>query len=234
MSTRSNSHNLPDGYIEALVAQYPDQLVDAYLDGKFVNLTSGSVYYAFDRVLNNTHYVVKPREAVHIGMDFNVYKMAAIIHIQRDGHLFAVDEFIDLRDTADMILSIKEKYQSEGHPVVIYPDSSGKNASSKGASQSDIKMLKEAGFRVRYKNANPRIKDRVLSMNTALEKKRYFVNVAKCPLYTESLEQQIYDKSGKPDKEGDLDHPVDAGGYCCYYIMPVIRQVVTDRVLGGL
>jgi hypothetical protein len=39
--TASNPH-LPDGYIDSLKDIYPSQLLDAYLEGKFVNLTSGN------------------------------------------------------------------------------------------------------------------------------------------------------------------------------------------------
>jgi len=46
-STYDNAANLPDDYIASLVATYPEQLVRAYLNGEFVNLTSGCVYPAF-------------------------------------------------------------------------------------------------------------------------------------------------------------------------------------------
>ena len=44
MSTYSNQHNLPAGYIEGLKSQYPDNLISAYLEGKFTNLLSSTVY----------------------------------------------------------------------------------------------------------------------------------------------------------------------------------------------
>ena len=42
-STRDNAKNLPSDYIESLIQTYPKELVDAYIDGMFVNLTSGTV-----------------------------------------------------------------------------------------------------------------------------------------------------------------------------------------------
>lgn len=231
MSTYSNAKNLPDGYIKGLEDQYPEQLIKAYLGGQFVNLTSGTVYYSFIRELHNTHYVAKPRETLHIGQDFNVYKMASIIHIIREGKAYAVDELIDLRDTADVIETLKENY--DGHPIIIYPDASGKSTSSKGASLSDIKLFKDAGFRVKARNKNPLIKNRVLSVNTGFEKGKYFVNVEKCPFYAECLEQQVYDVTGKPTKDGILDNPVDAGGYFMHYKFPVIKQEIRDQAMGG-
>lgn len=232
MSTYSNEANLPPGYIDDLVSKYPAQLIDAYLNGEFVNLQSGTVYYAFDRTLHNTHYTVAPRENVHIGMDFNVYKMSAIVHVRRKEIMYAADEVLNLRDTPDMIEALKEKYPH--NPIYVYPDSSGRNRTSKGCTISDIKLLKEAGFIVRAKKANPLIRDRVNSMNGAFNHGRYYVNTERCQFYTECLEQQVYDQNGQPEKDGFLDNPLDAGGYCISYMMPVVKPFVKEAALGGL
>ena len=228
--TADNTH-LPSDYIETLFAQYPEQLIRAYLHGEFVNLTAGTVYYAFARPTSSSTWVQRPRETLHIGMDFNVMNMAAVVHILRDGCLVAVDEIIDLRDTPDMILEIKERYKD--HPIYIYPDASGKSKSSKGSSLSDHSMLKQAGFRVRSRSSNPLVRDRVLSVNTGLEDGTYKINIEKCPVYVECLEQQAYDKNGAPDKKSGFDHANDAGGYARYYLMPVVKHSVANRVLGG-
>jgi len=232
MSTYSNEKNLPAGYIEMLRDQYPSQLIEAYLNGVFTNLTSGSVYPTFDRSRNNTHYVAHPREAIHIGMDFNVYNMASIVHIIRQGIPYAVDEFIGLRDTPDMIDAIKMFYK--GHHVTVYPDASGKGTSSKSASLSDIVLLKKAGFLVKAKSKNPFIKDRVISMNSAFEKNRYYVNVARCPQYTECLEQQVYDDYGMPDKKAGYDHAPDGGGYFINFMWPVLKSNLTKQIIRGV
>jgi phage terminase large subunit len=51
--TASNPY-LPDGYIDSLKDIYPSQLLDAYLEGKFVNLTSGTVYSSYNRVAHRS------------------------------------------------------------------------------------------------------------------------------------------------------------------------------------
>jgi hypothetical protein len=75
-----NAANLPQDYIENLIASYPANLIEAYLEGKFVNLTQGTVYTMFDRERCRSEVTVnrKEKEPMHIGMDFNVGKMAAI------------------------------------------------------------------------------------------------------------------------------------------------------------
>ncbi len=83
-STYSNARNLPDGYIEALKRTYPSQLIDAYIDGEFVNLTSGAVYPDFDRVLNHSNATIQAGEPLHIGQDFNVYNCTSVVCVIRD------------------------------------------------------------------------------------------------------------------------------------------------------
>jgi len=64
--TYSNPH-LPDGYIQSLRETYPTHLLSAYIEGDFVNLTSGSVYMNWDRALNGTLSEANKSETLHIG-----------------------------------------------------------------------------------------------------------------------------------------------------------------------
>lgn len=234
-STYQNGQNLPAGYIESLRASYPPQLISAYLKGQFVNLTSGAVYPEFDRVLNHTDEEVKPGDVLHVGMDFNVLKMAAVVHVVRDGKPCAVAEATKVRDTPSMVELLRTRYA--GHSLVIYPDASGQNTSSKNASESDLSILRAAGFQVRVNSSNPAVKDRVASMNAMIlndkGERRYKVNTRHCPVYTEALEQQAYDANGEPDKKSDHDHPNDAGGYFIVNQYPVVsRNIQRLRVTG--
>lgn len=227
-STYSNQVNLPDNYIEDLRGQYPAQLIDAYIMGLFTNLASGSVYPNYDRVKNHSSEVIKVGDWLHIGMDFNVTKMAAVFHVYRPLHdakgeivamlPHAVYELCNVYDTPDMIRIIRERFPKELFPrITIYPDSSGDSRKSVNASVTDIALLKGAGFEVLQEFANPRVKDRVLSVNAMLcngkEERRYFINEFYCPLYADALEQQAYDENGEPDKKKGTDHPNDAAGY---------------------
>ncbi len=220
--TMDNEANLPAGYIDNLRNSYPTNLLSAYLDGEFVNLTAGSVYPAFDRALNATFEKIAPTEPLHIGLDFNVTKMAAVVHVLRDGKPYALDELTDVFDTPAMIALIKKRYES--HSILIYPDASGGNRKSHNASESDLSLLRQAGFSVCVNPANPAVKDRVLSMNKIIESRDYRINPDTCPVYVEGLEKQPYDKHGDPDKTGGLDHALDAGGYFITYKFPIQRR----------
>ncbi|MCS5948225.1 hypothetical protein LNP05_14995 [Klebsiella pneumoniae subsp. pneumoniae] len=76
---------------------------------------------------------------------------------------------------------------------------------SNNASKTDIEQLRQAGFNVIVDDANPPVKDRINSMNAMFcngnGDRRYKVNVARCPVYADCLEQQVWDKNGEPDKK---------------------------------
>lgn len=209
--TKDNPH-LPENYIETLREIYSNEQLEAYLNGEFVNLTSGSVYRNFDRKLNHSDREIKEKDKLHVGMDFNVGNMNAIIHVI-DGRMpIAVDEITGALDTQDIIHKIKSKFS--GHTIIIYPDASGKNRKTSGP--SDILLLKQARFIVKTLSKNPPVRDRVNTMNTsflnAKGERNYLVNTNNCPVFTESLEKQAY-KNGEPDKTNGFDHTNEAGGY---------------------
>lgn len=224
-STYSNARNLPSDYIENLRKDYPPTLIDAYIGGIFTNLTSGSVYPEFDRALNASTQVILPGDALHIGMDFNVGAMSAVVFVHREGDPHAVDEITGILDTPNMIAAIRRRWPY--HSIFVYPDASGDNRKSQNASETDIALLRQAGFNVLVNRANPRVRDRVLSVNILIHagqgegRRRLKVNVAKCPAFVEGLEKQAYTDKGEPDKSSGLDHAVDAGGYFICYRYPV-------------
>jgi hypothetical protein len=232
-STYENEKNLPEDYIPSLRASYPPQLISAYLDGRFVNLTSGSVYPEFSRTLNHTSERIKKGEVLHIGMDFNVNNMTAIISVIRgDDEPFTLAEKTKIRDTPEMCAVLKRSF--EGHEIIVYPDASGANTSSKNASESDLTILRDNGFTVRVNDSNPAVKDRVLSVNSMILNdygvRRWKVNTDTCPKLVEALESQCYNDSGEPDKTAGFDHPPDALGYFINKRYPIVKRIT--RVTG--
>lgn len=233
-STYSNAHNLPENYIPDLIADYPSNLIAAYIDGEFVNLTSGSVYTNYDRRANRSNELPRPGEPLHIGMDFNVGKMAAVVFVPRDNNPHAVAEIMGVLDTPAMIDAIKRRWPN--NPIFVYPDASGGSRKSQNASTSDLALLGQANFIVLAPASNPAVKDRVLSVNIMLagcSRGKLFVNDASCPMFAEALEKQAYDKNGEPDKTSGLDHAPDAGGYFIHYRYPVLHGKVVKQKIGG-
>lgn len=228
-STYDNAKNLPDDYISSLVETYPSELIDAYINGQFCNLSTGTVYRQYNRTRNRSHETIQPKETLYVGMDFNVGKMPATVYVQRKNGWHAVSELKDLFDTPDMIRVIKERWQDEGHKIYVYPDASGKSRKSVGASVSDIGLLEQAKFLVRANSTNPRVKDRVMSVNKQFEVGNLWVNDAMCPTVADCLEQQPYDANGEPDKDGGFDHQNDGTGYPIAYEFPIVKPLINTN-----
>jgi hypothetical protein len=232
--TSSNPY-LPKNYIESLKRQYSSAQLSAYLDGEFVNLTSGSVYPEFDRNLNCTFERINAGEPLHIGVDFNVNNMSAVICVIRNGNPMALDEITGVRDTPTMILRLQEHFR--GHPITVYPDASGGATKSINASLSDITLLRAANFTVLANSKNPAVKDRVMALNQMIHNqgdRRLLVNPDTCPNMVEGLERQSYGKNGEPDKTAGFDHLNDALGYFIAYKYAIGRGTVSFAQIAGV
>ena len=227
--------NIPE--IEIIAAKRkmdPKTFCQEYEAG-FVNY-KGVIYYCFDRRFSHSNELIESKDTLHIGMDFNVSKMSAVVYVFRDKEqLHAVDEFGDLFDTPAIIRAIQEKYGNR-HEIIIYPDASGQNRKSNNASESDLTLLKDAGFKVRVNASNPAVKDRINAMNSrlcnTLGERNLYINTKQCPKFTVCLERQIYGDDGQPNKKLGFDHMNDAGTYPVAYLFPVKDKPVTKLNIG--
>jgi hypothetical protein len=238
----ADNHHLPEDYVSSLRATYPPQLIEAYLEGKFVNLSGNTVYSGFDRVESHKNLVIDdfPVSAtLHIGMDFNVGRMSAVVGMKGDDdskNLYIVSEFHNLMDTPTMIEAITARFPDR--QIVVYPDASGKSRKSVDASKSDIALLRSAGFRINAPMKNPPVRERILSMNTMFLNsegvRHLYVNVSVCPNFTEALEKQVYDDNSIPIKDGTEDIN-DAAGYLINRIFGLARprSVIGKMRIGG-
>lgn len=215
----SDNPFLPEDYIDTLAAQYTIEELTAYINGEFCNLTSGSVYKSFKRETNSTIIEADTNENLYIGKDFNIQDMSAVVHIIRNGAMYAVDEFTGVYDTKELCRQIRERYPNNA--IEVNPDASCKNRRSAGVSDYDILIEDQWDYTVNIRRKNPEILNRVRAVNKSFEDGKYFVNLAKCPNYTSALEQQAF-KKGLPDKDSGIDGVLDAGGYC------VVEQIYTS------
>jgi PBSX family phage terminase large subunit len=213
MRTQDNPY-LPPDFIERMQANYDPQLLKAYLDGEFVNLTTGQVYDRFDRA---KHVAVQmpdiSREPLRIGVDFNVGNMSAVIAVRVGKSLYVVDEVSGAHDTDALAQKIKAHYPD--HRIYVYPDASGGNRST-NATQTDIAILESYGMSNQSPKANPPVRDRVAAVQALLENGKGEVRLkiaASCVKTIECLELQSYTEKGDPDKDAGYDHMNDALGY---------------------
>ena len=240
--------HLPKDYYNNLKAIYPEELVEAYLNGQFVNMAVGAVYKSYNRDDCDTIALYRDGEEVHISMDFNVMNMNAVVFVERDpvfihnplfqyegnNSFHAVKHLFNIVDTPELIIAIQQIYPRS--PVYCYPDASGKNTSSKGFTTSDISLLKAAGFHCKYPNKNPRILERVQSVNSAFKTGLVKLNVRQCGKVAEALEQQVYNPNTElPEKSSgsSIDDINDAFGYFIHQKFPIKRRIVKKKELKG-
>ena len=211
-ATTNDNPFISDSYIDTLKMSYSPQQLDAYLNGEFVNLTSGTVYHRFSREHNLCNREINSNDILHVGMDFNVTKMNAVVHTIDGENLYAVAEIVNAFDTNDVCQKLKNLYPN--FRIIVYPDASGNNRRSSG--KSDIDIIRSFGFSIRKPTKNPFVKDRVTAVNMAFrnsfDKTRYFINQNNCPTLLEAFESQAY-KNGEPDKSNGYDHITEAAGY---------------------
>jgi len=213
MRTADNPH-LPPDFIERMQANYDPQLLKAYLDGEFVNLTTGQVYDRFDRAKHVADITAPDsREPLRIGVDFNVGNMSAVIAYRNGKTLQVFDEISGAHDTDALAAAIKSRYPD--HRLYVYPDASGGNRST-NATQTDIAILESYGMSNQSPKANPPVRDRVAAVQALLENGKGEVRLhiaASCVKLIECLELQSYTERGEPDKDQGYDHMNDAIGY---------------------
>jgi len=213
MRSADNPH-LPPDFIERLQANYDPSLLRAYLDGEFVNLTTGQVYDRFDR--SKHVYSTLPdisEQPLRIGVDFNVGNMSAVIGIRDAKRLTVVDEISGAHDTDALAQEIRRRYPT--HRLYGYPDASGGNRST-NATQTDIQIMESYGISNQSPKANPPVRDRIAAVQAMLENGKGEIRLQvhqSCKRLIECLELQSYTDKGEPDKDAGFDHMNDALGY---------------------
>jgi PBSX family phage terminase large subunit len=220
---------LPPGFVESLYENFPPQLIRSYIEGEFTNLANTSVYPDFDRDRHWTDAQIEETDRLYIGVDLNVGNCLIEVCVRRGETYHFIAEHV-ARDTPAIVEVLKEAYplQFARGEVVVIPDAASRHRTTTNAKESDLSILKRGGFVLKESAANPAIEDRVNAVNVLLMNNRLFVGPG-CKHLIKSLEQQAYDKSGKPEKGGsgldDPSHAVDAMGYAINYLAPLKRWV---------
>jgi hypothetical protein len=213
MRSVDNPH-LPADFIERLQANYDPTMLRAYLDGEFVNLTTGTVYDRFTREKHVTTELPSiDREPLRVGVDFNVGNMSAVIGIRTAKGLVIIDEISGAHDTDQLGAEIRRRYPD--HRIYGYPDASGGNRST-NAAQTDIQILGTYGISNQSPKANPPVRDRLAAVQALLENGKGEIRLRishTCKRMIECLELQCYTEKGDPDKDAGHDHMNDALGY---------------------
>ena len=226
---------LPEDYVPTLYDNYDERMIKAYIEGLYVNLQSGTTYYAFERDKNVRQVKWIKELPVHIGMDFNVEPMCAVLWQKYDTSpkVRVIDE-IEIHHTGGrelltdrMAKEIITRYGNRKY--ICYPDPSGRNRHT-SALDSDHDILMQNGFDLRIKRKAPPVTDSVNSVNNAM---KFTVIDPKCKGFIKDLEQTT-NKNGtreidKSNKE--RTHFTDGFRYSIDYEYPV-RRPITRTIMA--
>lgn len=199
-------------------------------EATFVNY-SGMIYYNFNRQKNIIEKYTKPTNFLHIGLDFNVDPMTAVVCAIEKEVVTVIDEIqIYSSNTQEMCEEIRNRYRNKN--IIVYPDPSARQRKTSAGGFTDISILKNAGFDVRCRSTAPLVRDRINSVNSRLKNangKNNLYIVKSCKNVIKSIERQIYKEGTSiPDKDSGFDHMNDALGYLVEYNFPLRRNFVAS------
>jgi hypothetical protein len=186
---------------------------------------SGRVFYAFERANNLKPYNKELPREIHIGLDFNVDPMSAVIGVKlNDSEFHIIDEIrIFGSNTDELVQEIRTRYPNNS--IVCYPDPAGAQRKTSAGGRTDHTILRTANFRVLAPNSHNAIRDGVNAVNAKLRSSSGITSLfidPRCKYVIECLEKQTY-KSGTsiPDKDSGFDHMNDALRYMIDYLYPI-------------
>jgi PBSX family phage terminase large subunit len=220
---------LPKAYVQSLYQSYTPKQIMQELEGRFVSLTSGAMYYPFDmdrHVVQNIRY--HPDQPIYVGMDFNVGLHCSVLMQIINDRIHVFDE-ICLADTNtyDAAQKIKAKYGRTSLPITICPDATGARRQT-SAENSDHEILRRAGFLVHTDKSNPRVEDRINTVNLAFQNDQIVVSPT-CHTLIKDLNLMTHTTK---NKDPMLSHASDAFGYAVYKINPIVmRQKASSTII---
>lgn len=188
---------------------------------------SGQIYYNFDREQNVIEEYKTTTNSIHIGIDFNIDPVSAVISEVKQDDLYVYDEIVIYSSNTDeLVEEINNRYS--GKHIFVYPDPASKQRKTSAGGRTDLSILKNAGYNVRVRNAHPLIRDRINAVNTKLKNAkgvRTLFIANNCKNVIKSIERQIYKEgTSLPDKENNYDHMNDALGYLVEFLYPIKRD----------
>lgn len=243
----SSRQNLATGadYIKRLEGAFTEKMAEAFIEGGFVNLSSGQVYYGFHNTGLDTNLVDMPipdNAELGCGMDFNVNPMAAALFWRAGNHVHFFDEIeLPNADTEYLCSVLREKYVDNGPRKVtkqellyIYPDATGnarKTASPQG--RTDFHYIRAAGFEIKAHSENPKQRDRHNAVNAKFRPKIGKPSLTVGPNCKKLTRYLLTHTHELAHKQKAMTHLLDAFGYPVEYLYPVAAETLRQYNLTG-
>lgn len=222
--------NIEKSQLELLRKLYTKEEAEAYLDGQFVNLTTGRVYHSFDRKQHVCmRFDVRPSDTIYVGGDFNYGYNASSHLIERNGVIYVVE----VKHYADMAIAAEDlRATYPSNKIVFIPDVNGKEIM-----QGFAEEFEKAGIEILWYGNNPSISERIMAVNLGFRTGRLKVmepvdessvmrgieqKGSLVDRFVMGLETRDFDDNGKPRKgkgPDAFDHGDDAFEYSYWHIL---------------
>jgi hypothetical protein len=238
-STRGNKA-LDPNYVKRLEGTLSPQALKAYVEGNFVNLASGLVYYGFDAMPGGAHIhggeldKIPDNAEIGVGMDFNVNPMAMVAFWRQGNRVHYFREWeLPNADTELACSEIKDTFPDRH--VIVYPDATGsKRQTSAPGGKSDFFYIKEAGFEIRAPAQNPKRKDRYNAVNGKLKPAAGGpVTCTVSPKCKKLIKYLAIHAHELMTKQKNITHLLDAFSYPISFLFPVNKTVLQVGKLSG-
>ena len=189
---------------------------------------SGIIAYAFGQHNIKTLSTATATEPLIVGTDFNVSPLTSVIMRRTSQGLEAIDEiYLHGSNTNELVDELRNRYPT--NPITVYPDPAGVQRKTSANGNTDIKILENAGFQVRYNRQHRQVKDRINAANSLFFQRedgttRFLID-PKCKQTIKSLQQFCFKPDSQiPDKDSGFDHMFDALTYAIQYLFPITRE----------
>lgn len=208
---------LPRSYVERLYSIYDENERAAFLEGRFVNLTTGRVYPSFTDATLVDDIEIHPDDVIHVGQDINTGFSKAVAMVKRGRTIYAVKEW-SFKEIATAPKIMRQSFPF--NRILWYPDSTGKEI-MKGY----LEEVRSSDIELRISGTNPSILERVFLVNKSLSTGKYKV-CKSCKELIMGYRTRQYNDLGDPEKgrgEKAPDHVCDGSEYA------LVRMIQSDR-----
>lgn len=217
--------------IKNLRMLYTEEEARAYMDGEFINLSTGRVYAEFNEKTHTyMNFPVRETDKLFVGQDFNAgYNAATVFIVRGTGEsaiLYEVDEY-HWNVVGDAPRLLREIYPHNS--ITIIPDVSGKEIM-----RGWVDEFEKYDIETVWYDTNPSISERILCANKLWRLGRLKI-LQRCKRSIDCYNLRGFDDSGKPRKDKGpeaLDHWGDSSEYAIWHIIHTIMGF--DRILNAL
>ena len=194
------------------------------------NTYSGTVAYNFSYKENVVPLPEPEMGFIHVGIDFNILPMTAVIAQVKGQECHVFDELhMKGSNTEEVCEELKHRYPYS--KIIAYPDPASRQKKTSAGGKTDFSILMNAGFTVKARHFHTPVRDRVNSLNAKLKNaaglRTLFID-PKCKHTIDSLQRLSYiEGTNTIDKNSGLDHQFDALGYMVDFLFPIKTRVET-------